>query len=991
MIEKEYIETLLEKDESPILEFKREWYWLDDAEEKDRSQYWGEFYKDIISLCNGYTNYVGKTRYLIYGFCENERSIYSVDYSRIASIRNTRDLKRKVIERLENLLNTPLLEFDVEFVTIKNKTLLVFQIPCPKNISELKSQLTTKTRTLDPGAVLIRKGQNSDSVRTATPAEYESLKIEFSEFKSGVIISALQEKNAPKQRSIATTVQLYIERNASYIIDVDYPKSHRDRAENIFFELFRISEAFGGKKYFLYIHENAAQAKTYGYLKKNNLLDPANPPIVLTERPTTIKDSDRRKENIAQIFKTSLVFFIDEFGFDHIYSDYIQKYEKYNQPVFVESLSKEQVGESTSAMQILRNWYESLAAPVMIIKGYGGIGKTTLVKQFLDEIYELNNKIGLLFIDSNEIIDHLARIAKADKKIDDLYDFYVAQSKEEHTAPIKGLSKDLLKLSVDNGNLIIVLDGLDEVIARLGSKFDVSSFISSISTLYSSNLERAKIIITCRDNFWTAPEGREGINELTLVPFNESLAREFFDKSFDSDKHKTQAAMTMAQKFALHKKEDEAGESIYIPYVLDTIVYLTKRQDEVDDESTGVEVKSKILSPEVSNDILVSSVCEREIKKLANVSVETQINFFIAFAVENRVSIYDIKSLFFDATAIRINDDTIEKLKGHPLLACNENIISFRYDFFYEYFKTLYIVRYFLAEKIEDLSPELVELLGSYVGFDNTFTRATYPRLKINDNLTVFALETIDALNEKALNTEHAERVRIRSAISGVFTLLLTLLRAKSSSGLDIATSTSLLHQVFERNGLLDGISLIRLSASDRARPIFDFRGKSIRNSHFERYEFFWDCLIDEETNFSHSTFIQLEPRSGIKPKFYSGTFSADCDTTDIQDIISIRAKEISDNTSSISTQLIQLFKLFYSRGNFYPQKQEYIRSKVFTGKLLPILLRKKVIIEYVDSEKATLKQYKVADEFRPIVKLVEQGGASLEFERVVKMFVSQP
>lgn len=126
-----------------------------------------------------------------------------------------------------------------------------------------------------------------------------------------------------------------------------------------------------------------------------------------------------------------------------------------------------------------------------MIKGYGGIGKTTMVKQFLDDVYDTNRNIGLLFIDSNEIIDYLAHIAKSEKKIDDLYDFYLAQSQRERESVAKSFSKDLLKLTVDNGNLIIVLDGLDEVIARLGAKFDVGSFIDSISTGYSCNLERA--------------------------------------------------------------------------------------------------------------------------------------------------------------------------------------------------------------------------------------------------------------------------------------------------------------------------------------------------------------------------------------------------------------------------------------------------------------------------------------------------------------------
>ncbi|MGG4774754.1 hypothetical protein ACLO87_08995 [Paenalcaligenes sp. Me52] len=985
-INKEEVELFISKDESPVLEFKREWYWLDDAAAGDRSKLWGEFYKDVISLCNGYLDFVGDDRYLIYGFCEKERRVYPVDRSKIRILQNTGELRRKIIERLEELLDYPLLQFDIGIVTLDDGDVLVLRIPSPKRVIELKAQLVTKTRTLDPGSILVRKGQGGDSIRIATPREYEALKEEFDTFREKGDTTVVDPHIAPKQRSIATTVQLYIERNASYALDVDYPKSHRDWNENIIFELFRISEAFGSQKYFLYIHEHAAQAKTYAYLKKNQLLDEKNPPIVLTERPA-IKETERRKENIAQTFKTKRVFFIDEFGFEHLYHDYIQKYEKYSQRVFVESLSKEIVDGTNSAIMLLKRWYESVAAPVVVIKGYGGIGKTTMVKQFLDDVYDSNQNIGLLFIDSNEIIDYLVRIAKAEKKIDDLYDFYLAQAQGERESVAKSFSKDLLKLTVDNGNLIIVLDGLDEVIARLGAKFDVGSFIDSISNNYSSNLERAKVVITCRDNFWRTPNDTAGISEITLTPFNKQLARMFFEKSFSSNEKKVEQAMGMAEKFALHQENADNEESIYIPYVLDMIVYLIQRQGALDGNYSKVEVKSKLLSAEVSNDFLVSSVCEREIKKLANVGVDDQINFFIEFAVKSRVSLYDIKALFQHETSILIDDDTIEKLKGHPLLACSENTVSFRYDFFYEYFKTLYIVRYFSEENLDHLTSEMIEILGSYIGFDNAFTRAAYPRLKLNDALIIFALETIEQLKTMLPDDGGAESGRIRAAISGVFVLLLTLQRSQSTSGLDTASSTDLLHQVFECDGYLDGISIVGVFSSDRAKPIFDFRGKKIRNSYFDRYEYFWECLLDEETTFTTSSFSKLEPRSGIKPKFFPNTFGKGCDTSDIKDILSNRAKEIGANLSSIRTQLMQLFKLFHSRGNFYPQKQEYIRSKVFTGKLLPTLLKEKVILEYTDPEKPTLKQYRVADDYRPIVKQMEQGGASLELELVVKLF----
>ncbi len=81
------------------------------------------------------------------------------------------------------------------------------------------------------------------------------------------------------------------------------------------------------------------------------------------------------------------------------------------------------------------------------------------------------------------------------------------------------------------------------------------------------------------------------------------------------------------------------------------------------------------------------------------------------------------------------------------------------------------------------------------------------------------------------------------------------------------------------------------------------------------------------------------------------------------------------------------LIPSFYTRGNFYPQKQEYIRGKFFAGAYLPVLLKNRVIEEFVDPQKATIRQYRVTPAFVPIVKHIEQGGPCIELDRVAHLF----
>ncbi|OQK17262.1 hypothetical protein AU255_05055 [Methyloprofundus sedimenti] len=985
MIDPEIIREKVDEDETPILEFKRQWYWDNETPKEEMSGKWGEFIKDIISLSNGYLNFVGKDRYLIVGYCESESKIFEVNTHNIKILKDLRYFKKQLVQKLEKYTSPSLVTIDVELVELDSSSLLVFKIPSPCHVTELQSELKTKTRTLDQGAVLVRKGQDSDSIKLATITEIEELMDEFSRFKKEKqFTTSDSKKEDEKERSIEKTVQLYIDQNTSFSLDVGYPIKLNNWTENIVFELFRMSETFGVVREFLYLHESASQGKTLGYLKHNHLVSGFESLIVLTERPK-LKDTEKRKTNIKKIFNTEHVFFIDEFGYEFLYKDCLLDYVKYNLPVYVDSLIDGDETENKPALEELKKWYLHEAAPLLVIKGYGGVGKTTLVKQFLDYIYDCSNNSGILFIDSNEIIDDLARLTNSNKKIDDIYDFYQVQIVKEDSSYRK-FSKDLLKLSVDNGSLIIVLDGIDEVIAKLGSKFDVASFVESISNSYSSDLKKAKIIITCRDHFWDSLGNNIKIPEIILKPFNKGLAVEFFNQAFQNETSAVDKAMQLADKFATEQTSNGEKDSIYIPYVLDMIVYLINQKSEI--LSNTSLCKSNLLSEKLQNDFIIASVCEREIKKLDSLELDDQIKILMNISISKGegLSLYDVKSVLNSVTRVSVDDQLIEKLKGHPLLVCSDNKLSFRYDFFNFYFKTVYVAHYLRMQDISYLDQITIEIIGSYIKYGNGFTEILCDRADFNDDLILFCIETIEELQNRCHAERNESNYSYQCAISSVFVFLLCAQQASDTNHSDVESRTKLMDKIFENTQEVRGLCLINIFGDNKNKLTFDFRKKVLVDCFFEQFEYFWDCPIDLETKFIDSTFKALEPRKGLTPTFYEGTFSKCCNTVGISDILNKRTVEIDGEAERVKDSLIKFFRLFYKRGNFYPKKQEQVRSKVFTAKLLPLLLKHKVVKDYIDPHKPTFKQYVITSEYFPVIKYLEQKSACIELERLVEI-----
>ncbi|PMG76552.1 hypothetical protein BCU84_13435 [Shewanella sp. 10N.286.51.B7] len=977
------ISILLKQEESPTLEFKRQWYWDDSTPNDEMSDKWGELLKDIISLANGYINKVGEHRYLVFGFSEEEKATYNLDLDKVKQLKNLINFKKILLQKLERCTKPALLDINIDLITIESDALLVFEIPSPIDLIELKQSIKTKTRHLDEGAILVRKGQKTDEVRTATPYEIESLKSEFNKFRESNLYKKMntEDQLVTSEKSIEKTIQLFIDKNSSFSLAENFPIKEKRWKDNIIYEVYRLKDEFSGLREFVYIHESSNQGKTFADIKNKKLLKNISSSIILIDRPK-IKDVERRKTNIKKLFSSEYVFFIDEFGYEHLYKDCILPYEKFNLPVYVDGLYDDDDDENFDlpAINRLKEWLNSENEPLFVVSGHGGIGKTTLAKQFLDSVSVDTSETGILFIDSKEIISELSRNFSIENKVSDVFDFYKALMDADEIEGAR-FDKESLQLSIDNGSLIVVLDGIDEVIAKLGDKFDVEQFIISIFEEYSSGLHKTKVLITCRDHFWNEVGKKIILPELTLKAFNQNLAHEFFEQKLKGDKKKVQKAMVMADDLAIETSvgSDDYNSKTYIPFLLDMIGYLINSQDIT--ASNQEYFQSKYLISDNHTDQLVAQVCRREIVKLESLSIDQQVELFIRIASnkQNGISLYDIKEELKEITT-DFDNSLIEKIKGHPLIQCENNMIYFRYDVFDTYFKALLVYDFFKQKEPKSISEQLVRIVSGYLKYDSSFTDLVAEKLNLNDELILFCIDAIEAVAT-------IEGVNRETFVSSIVSFLLTLLQNGSERQSNVNSRSDLLEKLFGEKNQLVGVCLVDIFGDSSSKPTFDFRGKELLNCTFNNYEYFWECSIDENTAFHHSIFKDIDPRAGVNYKIPDGLFSKSCDVTSIQHLLSEKQEESSNTLDIIKSDLEKVFRLFYQRGNFYPRKQEEVRKKLSAVKLLPELMDKGVIKNYKDPKKPTMKQYRICESYKSVVDYIEQGSPSNEFQMLIQEF----
>ena len=389
------------------------------------------------------------------------------------------------------------------------------------------------------------------------------------------------------------------------------------------------------------------------------------------------------------------------------------------------------------------------------------------------------------------------------------------------------------------------------------------------------------------------------------------------------------------------------------------------------------DINSKILNSSLTDDYFLGRICNREIEKLNNLSIDNQLMSFMKLAVFHNGYIHssNLYRLFDDYRGITI-DDISNLFKGHTLISVDSDIISFKYDFFKEFFINLYICNFLIEKNIDNIDHNLEKLISEYIKYDTSFTKKICQRVTIDEDFQIFIIELIELFIDKLKNNEC---IKSRKMISSLVCILLSKKQADSNQN----NNYEILNEVFGVN--LNYLSLVNFVSKDSDKITFDFRDKDLTNIWFDNYPFFWECKFNENTKFIKSTFNHLEPMSKIK---IPNSMFIECDTTGINNLIKSSNDEHIEKNHSITNDIKRIFRLFDTSGTFKEQKKEYI-EKHADSVILKKLLKHKIITPYKNPQKPKIRQFRVSDEYYNIIKILDQNGSNYELVKIINLINS--
>ena len=583
-----------------------------------------------------------------------------------------------------------------------------------------------------------------------------------------------------------------------------------------------------------------------------------------------------------------------------------------DQPIYSIEENIEQKQRELAIPFLLKSIETPTTLAAYLILAEGGDGKSSLCSSLVNKINQRTDMSGkraiLLRID--EIRQKINSDIVNNFQITSVYDVYdlftiIANQKDEKERYMQ-ISKNEFEVSVFCGNLVVIIDGLDELFSVFQERFDKDEFIGSIVDL-NTQLGESSVILTSRGNLFSDrsfDENRLGV--YYLKGFGESECSKYFGKRFlktinkDEIIRKCNASTTSLMK--------SCGINRISPFVVDLISIIHSETECEEDNDYSLEGKNYQSNSDLTDKVVFHILRRETQRQEIPITVKEIVGLFCEIVSEYGASI-DLEKLkeVIETYYEKQSESVYTSILANPLVKVQSPVLTFRYSFLYNYFITLFVVNGLLNGKTNPCDIRAYSKFAE--GFATTNFKDILKFCKVH-----LALIEFDGILSSLRQKYAKERTQMYGRAISFFVHLIV---NTYGQGMNRKDFSEFLLKYFLISGTKKTIKYLFIYGDI---GLIDFSGYDVSDSGFFGYTSFLKCNLSNA--YFSSTTVDIESNEVRNLQLTRDTFDATCKIGNLSKYLVDSAGNLTNN----EVLLRRFFREFLKSNAFVERRVDELR-----------------------------------------------------------------
>ena len=709
------------------------------------------------------------------------------------------------------------------------------------------------------------------------------------------------------------------------VVSIELPKAIKksehvkDNANRIHFEYVQVDYPEKDDMGFLFLGRDITISQTANFFSDNFDL-PKKTLMILTPRVSGESGDSFRVREVEKKFK-ELRFprglnvkyaFLEDYLWDLTIGRSAEETEEYfstpyfiDQPIYLTQAQNHMLADSgVERMAEIINEKNTTENPIIALLGEGGVGKSTFCKQ-LATMLSSNDDVKAFYL-ANESYSWPA----PDGEIGTLKDLYIYFTKKVLQFE-NAIDENELLLNMQCGNVVLIVDGIDEIDSALGPLFDFSTFVESIAELNKS-FNKCKIILAAREYYAEKCVGHEGIKSYYLRGFTEVNADTYFGIRFNDLPGLQSQREAKTEAFRILGLI--GSEEPYNPLYADLAAEIVRRGGSVSEDFD--DISSDYLWKNETIDQFIFSLLNRENRKqFLKADIDDLVDLLLFVCIDNKgvvsdAELTDYLQYSFDEY---IDEDVtiLDKFKKSPFLLKTNDTFVFKYSCLVPVLSARLFVS--LVNKGSYNDPRYVQILSDNHTGVGEFVDILSPTKLLDSDKNTQVFQKIFKHLSSVLENGDAAPKKHRDAISGLIQLAV-----RSSSAKDKEDRTSIIINICGKEARF-------FSLSGSFFPLI-FNELRIIEGQLSRCPELFRSDFPSHAVIINSTVNLSTPCDFTIP---AEIFDPDCKfNKHIEDAISTHTKKEESTYGVLKGDLLSVCKCFYNSGRFRSLSRNVIKKK---------------------------------------------------------------